>query len=155
MLWFLFQRLVLPALAANLVLTSAAPRTGSVTLRLATGGHGHLSFERSRHREGGSSHAAVHQHEDAHEHSDATDVHTDVHTGEPHRHACLHLALHGGDWRPLKLEADPLMRLDAVPWPPPAVADPTGLATCGPLVASPSAPPVPPPHLLRSTVLLI
>ena len=156
---------MLPALAVNLVLTSAAPRTGQMTLWFASG-HAHVFFQR------GAQPEQFHAHEVVHVHAfdadvpvtdlpvtdvSVTDVSvTDVSVSDPHRHACIDVGLVGGDWRPsVKAQGDHLLALLWVPSVPLVSSVAEGAAVPHLRLASPSPLGVPPPDLLRSTILLI
>jgi hypothetical protein len=146
MVQLLLQRLLLPALTVSLVLTAAAPRNGEMTLWLATGDHAHVSVTQGRHREHSRSHALVH------EHADESGMSRD----DSHRHTCLEIGLPSGDWRAsVNAGAGDQAESFAVPWAPPAIP--------GVVYVTPSLVPegsrstlgIPPPELLRTTILLI
>jgi hypothetical protein len=146
MIQLLIQRLLLPALAVNLVLTAAAPRNGEMTLWLATGDHVHVSVTQGRHREHSRSHAL------AHEHADESGVVRD----DSHRHTCLEIGLQSGDWRASSYAAaGDQAASPAVPWAPHAVPGAVYVTPARIPEASLSALGIPPPELLRTTILLI
>jgi hypothetical protein len=132
-------------LVAAIALTSAVAKSGGRTLHLATGDHAHIWLESGHEHEGSHSHLMVHEHAD--------DVGSSV--CDAHRHTCLDFELMSGDWRPsVKTGAAAVLPLFALPPVPLTAAEVVETQTLGVLRPSPTLG-IPPPDLLRSTVLLI
>lgn len=140
-------------MALVLTATMAVPRSSATVLHLAVcDDHSHVDFVPSGHSH--EQHDDCHDHSFVHDHdySDA-DAEGDESVRDAHEHKCLAIGLPAADYQRLKVDPQPVQSPLALPLPvcPLIEVRPHLLGYS----LSPVPLGVPPPDLLRSTILLI